>query len=60
MDDAGRTGPSKEDWETHRDTIIKLYTIENMSLDRVRDYMKQEHGFVARCASLLALLCDVY
>ena len=36
------------DWEPHRDTITRLYSDENRSLDEVMSIMEEEHLFFAK------------
>lgn len=37
-------GPMK-DWEPYRDEILRLWMVENLTLDQVGGHMSQEHGF---------------
>ncbi|KAI0813581.1 ankyrin repeat-containing domain protein [Xylaria sp. FL0064] len=36
---------SSDDWECFKATILHLYTIENLPLNKVARYMQHEHGF---------------
>ena len=36
------------DWDSHRQTILRLYIDENKPLHAVRKHMKEKHGFDAR------------
>jgi hypothetical protein len=47
---------SPEDWETHRDTITRLYLHEKRSLQEVMDYMALNHLFIATYGSSTATL----
>jgi hypothetical protein len=41
-------------WEFHKNTIVDLYSTENMTLEKVMEHMKQKHGFDARCSLHMA------
>jgi hypothetical protein len=41
-------------WESHKSTILSLYFTENMTLVKVMEHMKQNHGFDARCPPHIA------
>ena len=41
-------------WEFHKSTILNLYFTENMTLEKVMEHMKQNHGFDARCSPHMA------
>jgi len=41
-------------WESHKSTILSLYFTENMTLAKVMEHMKQNHGFDARCSPYMA------
>ena len=41
-------------WEFHKNTIVNLYSTENMTLEKVMEHMKQNHGFDARCSLHMA------
>ena len=41
-------------WESHKSTILNLYFTENMTLEKVMEHMKQNHGFDARCPPHMA------
>lgn len=36
-----------KNWSVYKDTIIKLYKTENMTLQQVKETMFQEHNFNA-------------
>jgi hypothetical protein len=39
--------PTKEEWDQHRDTISRLYFVENQTLRKVRALMSERYGFRA-------------
>jgi hypothetical protein len=41
-------------WESHKSAILNLYFTESMTLEKVMEHMKQNHGFDARCSSHMA------
>lgn len=41
-------------WESHKSTILSLYFTESMTLAKVMEHMKQNHGFDARCSPHMA------
>lgn len=36
------------DWESHKETIRRLYLEEDMTLRNLRDAMENRHGFKAK------------
>lgn len=40
-----------EDWETHRETITRLYLHDKLSLQQVMENMAADHLFFATCES---------
>lgn len=34
-----------KDWEPYRDEILRLWMVENLTLEQVADYMLQKHAF---------------
>jgi len=43
----GHQAPSAKEWNEHKETIIRLYIKNKMSLNRVMGYMRSEHQFHA-------------
>jgi hypothetical protein len=39
--------PTKEEWDQYRDTISRLYFVENQPLRKVRALMSERYGFRA-------------
>jgi hypothetical protein len=34
-----------DEWERHKNTILRLYLVEGMSLSKVIEYMEKNHNF---------------
>src|ERR1700722_8941906 len=49
-----RSNCTEATWESHKSTILSLYFTENMTLVKVMEHMKQNHGFDARCPPHIA------
>jgi len=47
------------DWESHREAIGRLYLLQNMTLNQVRDALNREYGFTIRLV-LAAFTADDY
>ncbi len=47
-----RRWATTEDWATHKETIINLYSGQNMTLKQVVTIMRDEHQFFATWVSL--------
>ncbi len=42
--------PSKEEWEHHKEEIIRLYIVKAVKLSDVRSHMERKHNFKAKYA----------
>jgi|ERR1700722_4540016 len=49
-----RSNCTEATWESHKSTILNLYFTENMTLAKVMEHMKQNHGFDARYSPHMA------
>jgi hypothetical protein len=47
------TRHSAQKWESVRDTVVRLYSDNSLSLSKVMEIMEREHGFKARSVTLL-------
>jgi len=43
-------------WESHKSTILNLYFTENMTLEKVMEHMRQNHGFESLVTPLRNLM----
>ena len=51
-----QTKPSPEAWSLHRQIIIDLYVARGLKLKDVQDFMTEQHSFMARYGTYLALI----